>query len=280
MEKLKRVNPQVLLEFICFAAFAVFLFYLMAGNRYLDYLAPRMRPYLIFAAIMMTIWALACLPRLFQPGHRLRAAHCLILLLPLLLLLLPHSTLGASALSSGYVSLGSSVDKAVPSSEDTADPPSTTPDTETEAPEAPDTNTDPSADTAFSTEVPEGLDEANKTITISNDDFYPWLTEIFIHMKQYEGYQITVTGFVYRDDSTMAANEFVPARMLMSCCVADLTPVGIICHYDKAAALELESWITVTGTLIIGQYQGNDEPQLQVESIAPAEKPEQEYVYP
>ncbi len=78
----------------------------------------------------------------------------------------------------------------------------------------------------------------------------------------------------------MKANEFVPARLLMYCCTADLSPCGIICEYDKASELKENSWVTVTGVIHIGQYQGKDEPQITVTSITSADKPKKEYVYP
>ena len=34
------------------------------------------------------------------------------------------------------------------------------------------------------------------------------------------------------------------------------------------------------GTIHIGKYMGNDEPQIMVEKIERADKPEDEYIYP
>lgn len=75
----------------------------------------------------------------------------------------------------------------------------------------------------------------------------------------------------------------MPARLLMTCCVADLTPAGLICKYDKASGLEADSWVTVEGTLFIGQYEYEgkkyDDPQIHVTKITPAEAVDG-YVYP
>ncbi len=106
-----------------------------------------------------------------------------------------------------------------------------------------------------------------------------WLIVIFENLSKFEGYQITMTGAVYRDSAVFAKEEFVPARLVMACCVADLAPCGVICVYDKADDLEPDSWVTVTGTLQKGQYQGQEEPQIHVRSIVPAE-PVEGYIYP
>ncbi len=80
-----------------------------------------------------------------------------------------------------------------------------------------------------------------------------------------------------------AADEFALARLVMTCCVADLTPVGVICKYDQASELKADSWVSVEGVLIAGVYEINGqtftEPQLSVTTLAPADEITG-YVYP
>jgi putative membrane protein len=70
---------------------------------------------------------------------------------------------------------------------------------------------------------------------------------------------------------------------MMTCCVADLSLTGVVCKYDRASQLEQESWVTVEGTLFIGEYefdgQKYNEPQIEVTKVVPAEAVEG-YVYP
>lgn len=128
-----------------------------------------------------------------------------------------------------------------------------------------------------------GLDLKNKTITVSNDDFGMWISEIYFNMQKYKGFKISMTGFVFRDPETPKKNEFIPARLMMSCCAADLVPLGLRCEYDKASGLKADSWFTVEGTIFIGKYKFDgveyDDPQVTVTKITPAEKVEG-YVYP
>jgi putative membrane protein len=124
-----------------------------------------------------------------------------------------------------------------------------------------------------------GFDPVNRTITVDNDEFYQWLSELFTNMDEYEGYTITITGFVYKDPQYFAENEFTPARLCMTCCTADLSPIGLVCKYSNVSSLEQNSWVTVEGVIHKGQYEGEDEPQISVTKITPAEEVEG-YVYP
>jgi putative membrane protein len=75
-------------------------------------------------------------------------------------------------------------------------------------------------------------------------------------------------------------NEFVPARFMMSCCTADLQPVGFLCRYEKASNLKNDTWIEVTGTIKITDYYGEKTPIIIVDKVEDATIPINEYVYP
>ena len=354
--RIKAFNPQIFLEFLCYSVFGVSLLYLVSSGNYLSYVAPRMEPYLYFTIIVMGLWALAGLGRLFRPQHKVRSAHLFVLVIPILLLVLPHRSLSTSDFSGNYAggnaffglsgqsfydapnkrsssgssglnaSSGTPAGSPVENSATLADEPSTAVendlpvedvasadsfDTTVDTVTTEDTMTVDSIDTAMDTitadsadatapdiqnDVPEdeysldlhGLDEKNKTITVANDDFGLWLAEIYENMEKYKGYRITMTGFVFKDPEILtgglAENQFIPARLMMACCVADLVPCGLICQYDGASELKADSWVTVEGTLYIGKYQYDDgeecdDPQISVTKITPAEAVEG-YVYP
>ncbi|MFR4561899.1 MAG: hypothetical protein ACLT5P_12260 [Flavonifractor plautii] len=102
---------------------------------------------------------------------------------------------------------------------------------------------------------------------------------IYTDIEQLEGFQVTMTGQVYKNTPVMADNEFVPARLVMACCVADLSPCGLFCTYGNVSELESDSWVTVTGILYGEQYKGQEEPRLRVTSVVPA-KPIEGYIFP
>ena len=55
--------------------------------------------------------------------------------------------------------------------------------------------------------------------------------------------------------------------------------LGLVCQYDGVSELKPESWVTVEGVLHIGKSMQNEEPQITVTKIKPAEEVEG-YVYP
>jgi len=263
---MKKLNPQALLELACLIIFGGLMFYLAVSGSYLAYVTPRMLPYLYFTAGVMLIWAVFKLPSIFRPQHKVRASHCLVLLVPVLFLLLPHGAVSAADVSTGYVhdvglSQNATSGNGTPSA--------------TENAQSGTAQTDNSIIKQF------GLERAaDGSIVVSDALFYPWLSEIYTNKNSYEGISITMKGFVFKDPASMTENEFVPARLLMYCCTADLAPCGIVCEYDGASALEEDSWVTVTGIIHVGTYQGEAQPLVTVTSVTAADKPVDEYVYP
>ena len=75
------------------------MLYLVRSGRYLSYVTPKLAPYLCFSAAVMVVWALSSLGRMFRIQYRKHIAHCFVLAIPLLLLLLPHDTVGLRDIS-------------------------------------------------------------------------------------------------------------------------------------------------------------------------------------
>ncbi|MDR1159596.1 MAG: TIGR03943 family protein [Syntrophomonadaceae bacterium] len=301
-------NPQVFWEFLCYSVFAVLIFYLVNSGKYLSYVTPRMEPYLYFTAILMGIWALAGLSRLFRPQYKMRFAHCFVLVVPILLLSLPHAPVstanfsgqgyfGASSQQNLFGSSGLGSDLNGPQTKSLTENSDETAGIFSAAGEngLPPGGTEPIgaggvfsddqtgiSEGAYDSYLP-GFDVTRKKITVSNNDFGIWASEIYMNMEKYEGYTIDMTGFVLRDPEIFMEDEFVAARLMMSCCVADLSPTGLLCKYDQSSGLKAESWVNVEGTLFIGQYEYEgyqyEEPQVLVTKITPAEEVKG-YVYP
>ncbi|MDR1573405.1 MAG: TIGR03943 family protein [Clostridiales Family XIII bacterium] len=286
-------NPQVFLEIVCHMSFSVLTFYLVYSGKYLTYVTPRMAPYLYFMAIVMLLWACAGAFRLFRPKNRVRVAHCFVPVIPILLLLLPHSALSAADLTYNYAGGGALAGPSAPiasvgaapasSANGTANPSLADPgalpeDTLRASDEAvPAAGTDATADGPATGPSASAATEA--PIEVGDDEFYAWLNELYANLELYEGRRIAVTGFVFKDPEMFGADEFVPARLGMTCCVADLVPYGLICKYDKAGELEADAWVRVEGVIQAGEYEGAEEPQIAVTSVEPAD-PVEGYIYP
>jgi putative membrane protein len=95
----------------------------------------------------------------------------------------------------------------------------------------------------------------------------------------FAGQDADVIGFVYRDDR-FGADEFFLTRFVVSCCVADAAVAGVMVRVPSETALEADQWVRITGTFAPGTFDGAAVPVLVADSIAPADIPEQPYLYP
>lgn len=277
---IKVLNPQVLIEILCQMSFGGMIVYLTASGSYLQYVTPRMKPYLYFTACIMGLWALAGTGRLFKPRYKIHMTHCFLLVIPVLIMLLPHTPLDTSS----YNTIGKGSKLQIGKTE--RKEPERIPEPGEEASgrqqEAVPLEKEPPAGEEDENETP-GLNKADKKIIVSDDLFGMWYSELYMHMEEYEGYTVVITGYVLKDPEVCEENEFAVARLAMTCCVADLAPAGFLCNYREAAGLKEDSWITVEGTLALNyeEYDGHKyaDPLIMVTQIVPAEKVEG-YVYP
>ena len=282
-------NPQAFLESLSYFAFAGVMLYLVKTGRYLSYVTPRMHPYLLFVALCMGIWGLLSLRNLLRPQHVLRAAHCLVLVVPLLLFLLPHTPGRAVSQGVGY-DLGNlqaengigqanqgqvAVPDSMPLPANSADSsgyqsyPAAVPDEQKPS---------VTADADDST----GLDTANRSIRIDYDNYVEWMRIFYREGSTYEGYTVSLTGFSITEGPTLMEDEFVIARLVMTCCAADLTPAGLLCQTDIASIPESGSWAKVEGRLhiVTRSHEGKTyrQPMLQGISLETAEE-DSRYLY-
>jgi uncharacterized repeat protein (TIGR03943 family) len=95
---------------------------------------------------------------------------------------------------------------------------------------------------------------------------------------EFEGQPATVVGFVYRDER-FAEGQFLLARFVLSCCVADAAPVGLVVQTPEAGALPADQWLEVSGRFAPGALGDEKLPVLIPEEIKAIEPPRQPYLY-
>ncbi len=270
----KALNTQVLLEMLSYVSFGICILYLLCTGSYLTYVTPRLQPYLWFTAGVMLIWAGIEISQLFRPQYRQRGLHCLVLLIPVMFFLLPHSALSTADISTS--ASGGAI--TYPSSNNTV------------AANADDTEKSTASTTALPDEIQTsmqqdvgrlltGINPEQKSINIGTDDFCAWVDELYMNTALYEGYTVTLSGYVYKNSQYLSDTEFAAARLAMTCCTADLMPYGLVCTYEQASTLEADTWVTVVGILHNGEKDGQDEPQVAVTQITPTDEIPG-YVYP
>ena len=288
-------NKEAFLEGICCFLFAGALFYFAVTDKYLLFVTPRMKKYLYFSVLVMVIWGVSSFRRLFVPQYQMQLNRLFVLVIPMIAMLLPYTVLNASDSSitdmvaniqnTSFSNAGASNAEANPeitgstsqtqgiSSSDVADQASVSQEQTTES----QTNSSSSIQTTSEDDdIPSGLDTTNKSITISDTEFYQWLLQLSYYPEKYEGYTIHIHGTVYREEG-MEANEFAVTRLLMSCCVADLASCGPLCIWEDADTLTTDAWINVTGTYHYDDYKGME---INVTDVEAAEPSEEQYIYP
>ena len=69
-------------------------------------------------------------------------------------------------------------------------------------------------------------------------------------------------------------------RFVVSCCVAAAKVAGMVVESPETATLADDQWVRVRGVLAPRELGERALPVIAAESIAPAEAPQQPYLYP
>lgn len=275
---LYRFNINIALKILLLLGFATFFLYTIFTGSVSLYVHPRIIPYMIFASIVMTIIAFLQLSNLFKSSKKkINSWPLLFFIIPLIIAFaLPAKSFNSSTGTVGNVQLSGGENK----TNNTVEPSQESGPTDNLTGNNSGNSVSGSENTTTNETSKNGLQLQNGVLVMSDNNFYECMNEIYSNMDKYDGVQIEVVGFVFNDNEGFSDNEFVPARMMMTCCAADMVPVGFLCHYDKASGLKADAWVKVTGTIGKTQFDGETVPYIKAESVEKTEKPDVEYVYP
>ncbi len=109
-------------------------------------------------------------------------------------------------------------------------------------------------------------------IEIKNQDYGIWFLDASETPERYEGKKIRFTCMIHKQ-KRMPADCFVPGRMAMTCCEADMVFLGYLCHSPEAASWKDKQWVTLTASVkkeYVKEY-GEEGPVLYAEKIEPAQ---------
>ncbi len=254
---MRRINVAMLAEGIAFAMLGAILLVLSVTGTYMYYVTPRTLPYLYFASAMLLALGVFALLRMFEQAHIKTYSHMMVLLVPIILL-------GWSAVDTGIL------DRLLT-------PPSITSDSEDLTVAGGGAYT-MKAVLYQDTQI-HGYDPVHRRIVIPEEETYLWLVEIYENPETFLGFTITTMGQVMKDEAYFTEGTFSPVRQLMTCCTADLYPIGFKCEYGDVDSLQADQWVRVTGTLTIKTLSQTSELRIladTVEEVSPAREP---YVY-
>ena len=119
-------------------------------------------------------------------------------------------------------------------------------------------------------------------IEISDADYALWFMDCMENPKKYDGKKVHYLGLVYNPkDGKLKRGVIVPGRFAMTCCVEDITFLGMMCKTGMENTPEHRSWIDLTARIKVEfarEYKGKG-PILYPIEMKPAEKPQDELVY-
>ena len=107
-----------------------------------------------------------------------------------------------------------------------------------------------------------------------------WLVEFHVadDPERFAGQGAQITGFVHRDVH-LGPYQVQLSRFLLSCCVADATPIGIVAQAPELAMVPDGRWLTVAGRFAVGEIGGERMPVLVADEVVPIEPPPVPYLY-
>ncbi len=243
-----KLNLNVLLKILLLLGFSILFIFKIANGTANKYVNPRIFIFMVFSSVLMLICAGILCFKLFENSNEKFKKSLFIYFFPLLLaFVFPAVSFNAASASdygnSAYVSQK--------------------------------TNTILKKEN----KQEETIKENSGKLVLDEKNFYTEMYSIYSNPELYLGKEIEVVGFVFKDDN-FSKNQFVPARLVMVCCAADMVTSGLVCNYDKAYELEENSWVKVSGVIEETEINGETLPCIMAKSVESVSKPQQEYIYP
>jgi putative membrane protein len=282
-----RLNLEAILKIFILLGFAIFFFIIIQSGKANLYVHPRIIPYMKFGIGAMVILAFFVTRTIVSPRRqKFNILPYLIFILPLVSgFVLPAKVLDSANISSGTFVMGQSGKSDSESTKDAEDGSKLDKDVENVK------NSDlDSLDEVTVTPEPteqintseigtqkEPVPEGNKVV-VEDSNYSSWMTMIYSDIDKYAGKEIEMVGFVLKDKE-LNDRQFVCARLWMTCCAADLQPVGLICEYNKASERQKDTWVKVKGVIKKTEFNGHPNPFIEVKSFEKTQKPKNEYVF-
>jgi putative membrane protein len=96
--------------------------------------------------------------------------------------------------------------------------------------------------------------------------------------RDYQGKPVRVSGMVLHASASVPAGYIMVMRYLVTCCIADARPVGVIVKDSSHGALKDNQWVTVTGTMSSASDAGQQVTVVKPTTIVPI-KSGNPYIY-
>ena len=110
-------------------------------------------------------------------------------------------------------------------------------------------------------------------IKVEPENFGIFYVDIMDRPERYDGKTVEYTGELLIPEE-LGGEAFVPGRMVMTCCEADMRFLGLICKYGEASKYHNRDWVTVRGKVHAEENKeyGGIGPVIYCDSVCKAEK--------
>lgn len=253
---MKKINFECLMQIVILLIMTGMLITALLMDAMKHYIHPRTNKYLWFSAAALLAIALSMLPALFRPKRKVNCFSCVILLIPII----TGTIIPMTSIQREYLRENDQLN----SSQKTSGK-----------------HNSLNAYKNLNKRNPEKYNSDNHISVINDEEYLEWFMKVSNNPNAYRGENIKVKGCVYKQEE-FNLNEFALVRMAMSCCAADLAPVGFLCKSNRAREFKNGEWIYITAEIKTEyvQHMKSKLPVLYAKDIIRTEKPEVEYVYP
>ncbi|MDH3347888.1 MAG: TIGR03943 family protein [Desulfobulbaceae bacterium] len=104
------------------------------------------------------------------------------------------------------------------------------------------------------------------------------LSYLIDNPKNYIGKQTKVKGMVFYNDD-LPASTFLCIRLLITCCLADASPKGILINYSDKTPPPEHSWVVVEGNYMAINSRDKDFLGIKAKSLEVVPEPQLPYLY-
>jgi putative membrane protein len=115
-------------------------------------------------------------------------------------------------------------------------------------------------------------------IVLTNENYVEVVNVLLMYPEQFIGKKIRTVGFVYREEG-LKPDQFVLARLSMTCCVADAGVIGFLIDTPQSNLFKKDQWFQIEGTFELKKNEYGDVPGLKIENYKKVPALKNSYVY-
>lgn len=255
MKKDKLLNYDVLLRATILLLYAAFFVWLILSDVVLKYVHPRTIPFIILSVVILVVGAIALCTQLFKPQkQKVNAPKLAILCLPLFLgFYIPPADVTSFVPGEKSISIGANY-----SIEDKNE------------------ELKGAKGQTFNKNLLESPYMKEKEVKIEDRNFLSWIEELFMNPYRHVGKPFEMTANILNSEIDGKKLTYA-GRYVMTCCLADLEPKGILIKTDKS--FDNNDWVYIKGTMSTEKQDGQIVPVVLVNYIEKTQNKGIDYIY-